>query len=481
MRTSRRWWLVFFLGPAIALFAAFITYPILSALAFSLYAWEGIGRRGFVGLANFARLFATFPYAGLLVNAFWHNVLVFVATMLLQNVTALALAVLLARGPWGARGYRVIFFLPVMLSLVIVGFLWGLFLNPVFGLVNKVLTLLHAGALARPWLGDASTALLTLIVVNAWRWLGFPTIVFLAGINAVPEEYVEAARIDGAGGSWRDARRGRPHRGPMRHAAQRVPRAGAHGHHGGVGVQEHPRDLPAPVRAARGVAVGELRACVGGGQVRAVLPQQCPRHHRLRRHRRDPGGHGRVRAGPVPLPRKRSRLSLLPQRVDAADPPRDHPAVHPDAHLTSARHPVGADPDLRRLGAAQRGVHPDRVLPDAARGPGQRRAHRRRRGVADLPADHGAAGAAGPGHRGRVQSHSHLERFLLPPGVHPDQPVENLAAGDDHVLRPVLHRLGRAVRRPQAGRGAGRGALCAGVAAVHPRARSGRVEGVRTA
>src|SRR5216117_1667724 len=86
MRTSRRWWLVFFLGPAIVLFAAFITYPILSALAFSLYAWEGIGRRGFVGLANFARLFATFPYAGLLVNAFWHNVLVFIATMLLQNV-----------------------------------------------------------------------------------------------------------------------------------------------------------------------------------------------------------------------------------------------------------------------------------------------------------------------------------------------------------------------------------------------------------
>src|SRR5437016_950339 len=86
--------------------------------------------------------------------------------MLLQNVTALGLAVLLARGPWGARGYRVIFFLPVMLSLVIVGFLWALFLNPVFGLVNKVLTLLHAGALARPWLGDASTALLTLIVVN---------------------------------------------------------------------------------------------------------------------------------------------------------------------------------------------------------------------------------------------------------------------------------------------------------------------------
>lgn len=206
MRTSRRLWLVVFLGPATVLFAVFITYPILSALAFSLYAWEGIGRRGFIGLHNFARLFATFPYSGLLVNAFWHNVVVFVVTMLIQNVIALGLALLLARSPWGTRGYRVVFFLPVTLSLVIVGFLWALFLNPIFGLVNQVLMTVNLGALARPWLGDASTALLTLTVVNAWRWLGFPTIVFLAGIHAVPEEYVEAARIDGAG-EWEVIRR----------------------------------------------------------------------------------------------------------------------------------------------------------------------------------------------------------------------------------------------------------------------------------
>src|SRR2546427_11227770 len=158
MRTSRRMWLVFFLGPATVGFAAFITYPILSALAFSMYAWEGIGRRGFIGLGNLARLFATFPYSGLLVTAFWHNALVFRVTMLIQNVTALGLAVLLAQSPWGTRGYRVVFFLPVMLSLVIVGFLWALFLNPIFGLVNKFLTLAHACALARPWLGGASAA-----------------------------------------------------------------------------------------------------------------------------------------------------------------------------------------------------------------------------------------------------------------------------------------------------------------------------------
>lgn len=95
--------------------------------------------------------------------------------------------------------YRVIFFLPVTLSLVIVGFLWLLFLNPVFGAVNKALALAGVGQLARPWLGDPHTALVAVILVNAWRWLGFPTLVFLAAIPAIPEEYLEAARIDGAG------------------------------------------------------------------------------------------------------------------------------------------------------------------------------------------------------------------------------------------------------------------------------------------
>ncbi len=206
MRAGRRLWLAIFLAPAVVLFAAFVTYPILSALAYSLYSWEGIGRRGFHGLGNFIRLFTTFPYPRLLVGAFWHNVVVFGLTMLIQNLTGLGLALILARNPWGARTYRAIFFLPVTLSLVIVGFLWGLFLNPVFGVINKTLGILGLGVLARAWLGEPETALITLTLINAWRWLGFPTIVFLAGINAVPEDYLEAARLDGAS-EWDVTRR----------------------------------------------------------------------------------------------------------------------------------------------------------------------------------------------------------------------------------------------------------------------------------
>jgi len=196
---ARGLWVAAFLAPALVLFTVFLAYPIVGAMAYSLYHWDGLVRGGFAGLANFRRLFTAYPYQERMLNAFWHNVVVFALTMIIQNGMGLVFAVLLAGRTWGARAYRAIFFMPVVLSLVVVGFLWELFLNPIWGVVNKLLVLGGLGALARPWLGDPHTALLSLILVNAWRWVGFPTIVFLAGIQAIPDEYLEAARLDGAG------------------------------------------------------------------------------------------------------------------------------------------------------------------------------------------------------------------------------------------------------------------------------------------
>lgn len=199
-RTSQTLWIAACLAPAFLLFSCIVAYPILSAMAYSLFQWDGIVRGGFVGLANFRRLLGQYPYSVRMLTAFWHNVWAFALTMVVQNGFGLLLAVLLSGRLRGARIYRAIFFLPVTLSLVIVGFLWQLFLNPVWGIVNKSLALAGLGALARPWLGDTHTALASIILVNAWRWVGFPTIVFLAGIQGIPEEYLEAARLDGAGG-----------------------------------------------------------------------------------------------------------------------------------------------------------------------------------------------------------------------------------------------------------------------------------------
>lgn len=205
-RTSQALWVTAFLAPALLLFSVVVAYPILSAMAYSVFRWDGIVRGGFAGLANFQRLLTQYPLSVRMLTAFWHNVWTFVLTMVIQNGFGLLFAVLLAGRTWGARVYRAIFFMPVTLSLVIVGFLWQLFLNPVWGIVNKSLALIGLGGLARPWLGDTHTALVTIILVNAWRWAGFPTIVFLAGMQAIPDEYLEAARLDGAGAGaifWR--------------------------------------------------------------------------------------------------------------------------------------------------------------------------------------------------------------------------------------------------------------------------------------
>lgn len=171
---------------------------MISALVYSFYEWEGIGRVGFAGLENFRRVLFERPFQDWTINAFWNNVVVFVTLMIVQNGVALLLAILLSANPRGTRFYQVVFFLPVTLSLVLVGFQWKLFLNPMIGIVNQMLRTLGLEALAQPWLGQESTALFSIIIVNAWRWLGFPIIVFLAAIRSIPQEYFEAARIDGA-------------------------------------------------------------------------------------------------------------------------------------------------------------------------------------------------------------------------------------------------------------------------------------------
>ena len=204
-RHQRILWLAALLAPPAIFFCIFVVYPIVSALVFSLFEWQGVSRRGFAGLGNFQRLLGQQPFAGWTLNAFVHNVIVFASLMVVQNGVALVLAWLLAYDPRGTRFYQVVFFLPVTLALVLVGFQWKLFLNPLFGIVNRALDAVGLDSLSQPWLGQPDTALGALILVNAWRWLGFPTIVFLAGIRSIPEEYFEAARLDGAN-EWHVAR-----------------------------------------------------------------------------------------------------------------------------------------------------------------------------------------------------------------------------------------------------------------------------------
>ncbi len=185
------------LFPAVALYTLFVAYPFVSSLALSFYDWPGIGPKTWVGFQNYSNVLTGFMSAEFY-RAFWHNVVFFVWSLILSVVPGLFFAFLLAAAMKGTGWLKVVFFFPNTLSIVVVGFLWSLLLNPQWGLVNQLFKAVGLGFLARPWLGDIKLALPTIIAVTAWRGLGFYVLVYLAAIIGVEREEAEAARIDGA-------------------------------------------------------------------------------------------------------------------------------------------------------------------------------------------------------------------------------------------------------------------------------------------
>ncbi|MEN9542562.1 MAG: putative sugar transporter, permease protein [Actinomycetota bacterium] len=183
--------------PALAVIVVFTTIPALTTLSYAFFAWDGFQRGGFNGFDNFQRLFA-YPYDSQLWAALKHNTIAFVVIMTFQTSLGLLFAYAMFRVKRGLRLYRVVVFLPVIFSLVVVGYLWQSLLDPYYGPVNQILNGIGLTDFAKPWLGDTATALPTLMFINLWRWVGFPAIVFLAGLNAINTEFIEAARIDGA-------------------------------------------------------------------------------------------------------------------------------------------------------------------------------------------------------------------------------------------------------------------------------------------
>ena len=185
------------LAPALLTIVIFTTIPAFTTLSYAFFHWSGFKRGSFAGLNNFYRLFH-FPFRDQFLISLRHNILVFVGIFLIQTTLGIFLAYALFKIRRGQRFHRTVAFFPVIFSLVIVGYTWQIILNPFFGPVNYFFHSIHLDIFAKTWLGDTSTALPTLVFINLWRWVGFPTIIFLAGLNSISTDYVEAARIDGA-------------------------------------------------------------------------------------------------------------------------------------------------------------------------------------------------------------------------------------------------------------------------------------------
>ena len=196
-KLKRAGWITFFILPGALIVFVFIVLPLFISLLNSFFNWNQLIRQEYVGLQNFSKLFTTYPYRERFFNALGNNVKWIVITMLVQNTMGLLLGYVLSRGIAGAKVYQRLFFIPVLFSIIAVGYLWGLYLRP-NGMVNSLLDAMGLGHVKRAWLGDGSIATYTIILVNIWRWVGFPTLVFMSAIDNVPLECTEAAVLDGA-------------------------------------------------------------------------------------------------------------------------------------------------------------------------------------------------------------------------------------------------------------------------------------------
>ena len=189
-----------FILPAALIFVVFYLIPFIWVFQLGLYDWDGISpAKVFVGLGNFKEiLFEDKIWWGSMRNAGYITII----ALTLQNALAFMLAWACDRQMRLKNFYRALFFIPVVLSEVVVGLVWQWILDGNYGLLNGWLTTLGFSSLVRSWLSDPNTALSTVAVVHCWKGFGWGFLIFLAGLQTIPRELYEAARMDGAN-AWR--------------------------------------------------------------------------------------------------------------------------------------------------------------------------------------------------------------------------------------------------------------------------------------
>lgn len=188
-----------FLAPATLLYTLFMIYPLIDSIRLSFYSAPSGGDLAFVGFDNYRTILSDPDWAATFWNSFWNNMKFFAVHMLVQNPIGIALAAVLSLPRLKFRNtYRTLIFMPTMLSVVIVGFIWQLILSPVWGVGADILDIVGLKSLFGPWLGKEGSALITLAFISVWQWVGIPMMLIYAALLAIPDDLVDAAIVDGA-------------------------------------------------------------------------------------------------------------------------------------------------------------------------------------------------------------------------------------------------------------------------------------------
>lgn len=178
-----------------ALYAYFVLVPLVRTAYFSLTSWNGATPElPFIGFGNFVRM-ATDP---LFWGAFWHTAIWVALGTVVELALALGLAMLVWNRPRGFMTFRTIFFMPLVLPAVVVGIVWIWIYSPLFGILNRFLTTIGLPHLALGWLGDPNVALYAVLAASIWSHVGLSFVIFVAALQNVDNDLLDAAKIDGA-------------------------------------------------------------------------------------------------------------------------------------------------------------------------------------------------------------------------------------------------------------------------------------------
>ncbi|AIY11560.1 ABC transporter permease [Paenibacillus polymyxa] len=193
---------IIFILPSLILYTLFVIVPTLGSVYLSFTSWNGISEDiRFIGLANFVEIWNS-PRVH---NALKNTLIMTISLVILENIAAIAMALMVDKIRWFKNLFRSIFYFPTLLSGIVMGFVWAMILNYNFGVVNKILDTVGLGSWAVDWLGDPKYAMLSIILSTVWKGAGYYMIIYLAGLQGIPADLSEAASIDGANG-WQQFR-----------------------------------------------------------------------------------------------------------------------------------------------------------------------------------------------------------------------------------------------------------------------------------
>ena len=193
---SNKWYIIIFLLPALILFCGVLIAPIGASGYFSFFDWNGFTEKTFIGFSNYKELFTSDSIG--FMKALGNSLLLAVLSVFLQLPLALALALVLGKKIKGERAFLSVYFMPVLISTVVIGQLWLKIYNPDYGVLNVALRAVGLDNLTHIWLGEKATALVAVFVPILWQYVGYHMLLLYAGVKSVPPELREAAMLDGA-------------------------------------------------------------------------------------------------------------------------------------------------------------------------------------------------------------------------------------------------------------------------------------------